>query len=1155
MRKLIKQLAFGIMALVVVTFAKEAHAQVGTCTSALGEAYLDINNVRARILNNGNLFWRGDPFVYEVPKGGGANAIFASGIWIGGYVGGQLRVAAARYGNYHFWAGPLDDNGAPPADCSDFDRLYKVSRDDIGEYLATGVTTPDLRDWPTGLGAPTLAAPGNGVDDDGDGEMDEAGEQVFVLDQPLAQRASRTIDLAGGERPAILGDQSIWWIMNDRGNEHNGAAGPPIGLEVHGMVFAFNTAGDIGNTTFYKYDLYYKGTEPYTDVYMAIFSDPDLGNYQDDWVGSDSTLGVGYVWNSDDDDEGGDGYGTPAPAAGYDFFQGPIVPGLPTDTANVSGQKIPGFKNLRMTSFTFYNNGGGVTEDPSSALDHYNYMQGRWKDGKCITLGGNGRDFSDICTSFMFPGDPGQNDTGCQYWSECNSDDAGTDIEAADRRFVMGTGPFTINPQDYQQIVFGIVWARGANNFDSVQKLKQADALAQAAYDINFDIPSPPSAPIVTATAMDEEVILEWSNSPQGNNFLESYYSLDPFAPADNNEYFFEGYEVFQFTDESDQTGQSIAVFDVPNGVQRVIDGLPGEPSAETGRGTDSGVQTYYSIKGLTNYQKYFFGVQAYAYNDASLPKVYRGPMRRVEVIPTRPSKELSDAAVAALTANDTPDLVGMGVGTGDGTVTADVVNPGVLQNASYTVEFYDLPAGVPGGEALKEEGDVIDPAILTSAEGFKTSDAAAGGTTYDIKRDGTLIFDGSATGEPAPQRPNVVLADGLQFSITGPDPGFKDFQFVANNAGPLDPPESAKFGWEGFPDPLGLGSGTIGRQQSTANVRWGFHGGGVSSQGNYNEPGQPSFIARAMRGGSNFAALGIYDYEMRFTQECLDSMDGNITLDDCLGYMPTNWGHETAEIEVPFEIWRTGISTPDDTSDDVRMVPIVCDTPVCGGGLEANVFDIGGDHAASSASNDPYTDWVYWYMPEVLTPGDAGYRGWWAETSDLGDEVMARTVLIIHNGGEAPPYPMQFPEVGSVIRITSAKPNQPGDVFTINTDGFGVTDYDLATQQERLKDIGIVPNPYKGSSAYEVSQLTDEVRFTNMPDVATIRIFTLNGTLIRTINKQSPGVATISWNLTTDHNLPIASGLYLIHVDVPDIGETTLKFAVVKKRIQLNVY
>ena len=63
---------------------------------------------------------------------------------------------------------------------------------------------------------------------------------------------------------------------------------PPVGLEVHALVFAFNAAGPIGNATFYKYDVYYKGKVPLTDAYMALYSDPDLGNFQDDWVGSDT---------------------------------------------------------------------------------------------------------------------------------------------------------------------------------------------------------------------------------------------------------------------------------------------------------------------------------------------------------------------------------------------------------------------------------------------------------------------------------------------------------------------------------------------------------------------------------------------------------------------------------------------------------------------------------------------------------------------------------------------------------------------------------------------------------------------------------------------------------------------------------------------------
>ena len=1118
-----------------------AVAQSGNCSAAQGDAYLDVNNVRARILNNGNLFWAGSPFVYEVPKGGGANAIFNSGTWFGGKVGGELRVAAARYNSYQFWAGPLDENGVPPADCSLYDRLYKVSRTDIQEYLATGVTTPDLRDWPTGLGAPTLAAPGNGVDDDGDGEIDEPGEQVFVLDQPLAERVDRTIDLAGGERPAILGDQSVWWIMNDRGNDHIGVVSNPIGLEIHATAFAFNILGDIGNTTFYKYDVYYKGNEPFTEVYMGLFSDPDLGYYGDDWVGSDTTLGMGFVWNSDNEDEGYEGYGTPPPAVGYDFIQGPIVPGLPTDTAKVSGQKLPGYKNLIMTSFLMYH--GGYPE-PSTALDHYLYMRGRWRRA-CITVGDWGIDWSEECTRFMFPGDPGRNDSECQFWSECNFDDAGSDHEAADRRFIMGTGPFTIEPGGSQQVAFGIVWARGTDNFDSVQKLKQADRLVQAAYDANFERPAPPSAPLVTSTPLDGEVILEWANAAESNNFFESYAGKDPFAPLDNNMYRFEGYEVFQYADEQDQVGQSIAVYDVPNGVTRVIDGFPGELNAVTARGTDSGVQNYHYIDGLTNYQRYVFGVQAYAYNDASYPKVYRGPVTRVEVTPTRPSGELSEAAVTAVTANDLPDFVGVREGIGDGIITADIVNPGVLQDANYTVEFYGSVSGQPSTMTIQEEGDVMDPMVPPDAKRMKTSEKSAVVITYDIKRDGTVIFDGSTVVGGAPQRPNVVLADGLLFSVVGPSPGFRDFLVVANNAGPLDPPESAKFGWLGFPDPQGLGSADPERQQATASVRWGFHAGG--SSGAYGPANDASsFLGRAMRGGSLFDYSGVYDYEMRFTQRCLDAMDGTPDQGDCLAWRAYQDG---AVIEVPFELWQTGISTPDDASDDVRLVPAICDTGLCGGGRVDGIYDIGGDHAASSAANDPFTDWIYWFRTEDMSPGESGYTNFFAGQASATEHVMARTVLIIHNGGAEPPYPMEFPEVGTTIRIQLMKPNQVGDKYTISTEGYGVRAFDLSEQRSRLGDIGIVPNPYKWSSAYEVNQVNDVARFTNMPDVATIRIFTLNGTLIKMIHKQSPGVATISWDLKTDHGHPIASGLYFVHIDVPNVGQTSLKFAVVKEQ------
>lgn len=64
--------------------AGESRAQTGNFEPSVSEAYLDINDVRARIFDDGNLFWRGDPVVYEVPRNEAVNAVFTTVFWVGG---------------------------------------------------------------------------------------------------------------------------------------------------------------------------------------------------------------------------------------------------------------------------------------------------------------------------------------------------------------------------------------------------------------------------------------------------------------------------------------------------------------------------------------------------------------------------------------------------------------------------------------------------------------------------------------------------------------------------------------------------------------------------------------------------------------------------------------------------------------------------------------------------------------------------------------------------------------------------------------------------------------------------------------------------------------------------------------------------------------
>ncbi|MCH8276432.1 MAG: hypothetical protein IIA50_02665 [Bacteroidetes bacterium] len=492
-------------------------AVTGSCERSQGEAYLDVNNVRARILNTGGLFWRGGPHVYNVPRFTDSNAIFAGSLWIAGRVGDEIRATATRYGEWEFWAGPIDDNGEPPFDCALYDRVYKISREDIETYETTGETTPDLRDWPTGLGAPTLDANGDPID---------------LLDLPLDVRRDRTIDLAAGERPNIRGEQTVWWIMNDRGNYHVSTKSFPLGLEVHGMAYASRSSIDaINDATLYNYRIINRSTRAIEDAYVGVYLDVDLGNFADDLVGSDTLRGIGFVYNRDNYDEGGEGYGTPPPALGILVLEGPTADddGIDNDVDGVIDEA--GERN-RMSHFLYFFDGGGVTESPRTGLDYYNYLRGRWKDGKPFTYGGFGRSFSEIPANFQYPGDPV---TG-EFWSQMNIDGAGTKVPPGDGWFYVSSGPFSLEPGEENDFTFSIVWARGDDHLDSVNAMKAAADVVKSVFDAGFtDIPPglPPQETVTLlspANGMDHQPvdpILYWSTLEETGAYQIQLISTD----------------------------------------------------------------------------------------------------------------------------------------------------------------------------------------------------------------------------------------------------------------------------------------------------------------------------------------------------------------------------------------------------------------------------------------------------------------------------------------------------------------------------------------------------------------------------------------------------------------------------------------------------
>jgi hypothetical protein len=100
----------------------------------------------------------------------------------------------------------------------------------------------------------------------------------------------------------------------------------------------------------------------------------------------------------------------------------------------------------------------------------------------------------------------------------------------------------------------------------------------------------------------------------------------------------------------------------------------------------------------------------------------------------------------------------------------------------------------------------------------------------------------------------------------------------------------------------------------------------------------------------------------------------------------------------------------------------------------------------------------------------------------------------------------------------------------------------DQSAMDSACKLINIVPNPYYAYSNYEFNRLENIVKIVNLPDQCTIRIYNTSGTLVRTFTKDSP-VTSVDWDLANHVGIPIASGMYIIHVEVPGGCERVLKW------------
>lgn len=620
------------------------------CAEATSQTDLSINNVRARLLNGGDMWWDFDNGRYIVPNVPAGetpvSSLFAGAVWLGGFDdGGNLKLAAQTYrsnGN-DYWPGPLEDGagGITDEDCSRWDVHFTAYGADIYQHIAD-FNSPDfecdavlesLKRWP-GRGNPHFAdyygweLPNQSLapfyDENNDGVYNPCDGDFPIIEVRGCAPGSRN--------GASIADQMTFWIYNDNGNIHTQTTGDPIRMEIQVQAFAYATSDEVNEMTFYRYKLVNRANSPIDSTYFTMWVDGDLGCHLDDYIGSDTTRSLGIYYNQNAVDGAGGCSGTPSygenpPMLGVDYFRGPL---------DENGMEIG------MSSFGYYINGTNAPNpgmaDPNNAVEYYNYMTGTWRDGLPFTVGGNGYGGT-TPTKYVYVEDP----TVTGGNSMCQQNLSGTDV-----RTLQSSGPFRLDPGAVNELIIGVTWVPNIIDFPcpSFKKLITADDLAQALFDNCFKITDGPDAPDMDIIEMDKELVIVLSNDElTSNNAKLGYSETDLQAPLGTADsvYLFEGYKIYQVSSPSvsiselddPEKGRLVYQVDLNNGVGKVFNWDAYEdsdvsstqvyvPNLEV-NGADGGVEHSFRVtedqfaqseRGLVNHKKYYFISVAYGYNN-----------------------------------------------------------------------------------------------------------------------------------------------------------------------------------------------------------------------------------------------------------------------------------------------------------------------------------------------------------------------------------------------------------------------------------------------------------------------------------------------------------------------------------------------------------
>ena len=1125
---MIRSFVFGALLLLVMNgFAQKGFTDLSktkrnNIKPLRSDAVLTVGDWALWLYDNGSIAFYNEKGSKAIFPKNTAPLIYQQGLMWGGWVKdaqtGQKLDSIPRVGGiyykYGLQPGWIQQNGQPVDANDPAIRVYFIRKDwqqltdlqlkqEAAYYFDTDTTAvtqkmmDDLKsvlaknwkDWPVDLGAPYVDVNHNGIYD------------------PV-RTADGYPDPTQGDYPGIAqADQVIWLSAYEIPHDSpiQGKVVPIIGLELQITAWTYKgSLTPLSQTVFVRYRLINK-TQYFVDsMYVGIFSDPDIGFYNDDLVGCDTTRDLWFAYNGYPQDAEFEKFGLTPPALGYTLLAGPMVPGDdPGDEAWQNFQWYQRYKNLNLSSFTYFIPSAELGDfylpwSIDFALSWYNILRGYIptsdiKNPIPYVIGSGPRKGEP--TRFPLSGDPVSDPNGVNG----DVDGAYTNIRPGDRTMNGNTGPFTLRPGEEQEMLIAISGGLGTNNRNGINGLRAMSDLCKTITKENFEnLDFKPAPPHVKASSTVDEIlgnsiILDWGWDSQRISETEDRQigSLK-----------FEGYIVYQLPSPQaslkDPQVVRIATFDRKDDVYQVYDW---EKDAKSGHlvyvpfviGKNSGIarhlilnKDYIHGKPLYRSFTYYFAVTAYNY-DANTPEKQRGYE--------------SDPTIVS--------------------VTVGGPNPGTRYEAKLKNEL-NLQTNQKSDVICKVQ--VIDPSATTGHdyEVFFTRDADSASTTYGQwlwnLEDKTLnkvvlknqkihiLSTKQIYGDTTKHFENIdeVTADGLALYVQAPKPAFKCIVEVINQQGPL--PDSQY-------DLLG--------SPCKGNNVWHSLSAPADSNRFYLSAGSGNGTIDQIE--KNLINGNSHDLELRFTER------GGLFLwwDD-----PGNpWA------QVPFEFWDVGYGTYQDSTDDVRLI-----TGGSSGGSTPGVFDFG---YTDPALGFPATDWIsarkplnakgsYEAFAHDVTSG-ALTKAWWENSIP----ILENLIICDYDGART------LPETGTVIRFVTTKGPKEDLKFWFTAPGRIENDLKLAKKD--VEKINVFPNPFYAGIQWSPSRMGNVVTFNHLPQHAIIRVFSLDGYLVKKMEKNDKS-QFLKWNLSNRAGMAIASGLYIIRIEMPELKKTkVLKLMVIQ--------